>query len=137
MILDQFGYHERHLEGDDVDDIGHDRSALHPPDLVWTSMGYEAVVSAVVAGIAVAVAGRDRRPAVLVSVVTATPQRRSDGARGAAFPWMRRHPPMTPWASKPGLGPIRRRAVGPYWRGCGATTMEQHSREDHHEQLRT
>ena len=67
-------------------------------------MRYGAVVSAVVAGIFIAVAGRDQRPAVLVSAATATPQRRSDRTRGAAFPWTHRHPPMTPWASKPGLG---------------------------------
>ena len=64
--LGQVAHREPHLEGDDEDDVGHDLPPLHPPDLVWTSIGYGAVVSAVVAGILVAVAGRDRRPAVLV-----------------------------------------------------------------------
>ena len=43
-------------------------------------------MSAVVAGIAVAIADQDLRPAVLISAATATPRRRSDGAPGRGVP---------------------------------------------------
>ena len=67
-------------------------------------MRYGAVVCAVVAGIFIAVAGREQRPAVLVSAATATPQGGLAGHGARRFRGYTVTPRMTPWASKPGLG---------------------------------